>query len=255
MMEINSIPQMWETTYVLRQNILYCEATTSDMTSPWSEEQLEGWISVSVCESQVVKVQPGEEVTLHCADKSRHDSLIFWFRLVKRNETSCISVMSSTAKTAAYCDGFQGGAFEMRSNNSTVFLKIKQVRISDSGLYFCGFYVRGRPIFSVIHLNVRGSDESDDEVDNKSQKDCDGVPTVILGGLTAVLVTIIISLTVTIMKLMTAATEGQNSQLNKKLDCDQLKDTALTLYSTTLRSRRPASEREVETHVIYCASR
>lgn len=56
----------------------------------------------------------------------------------------------------AYCVGFKNENFEMSSNISSVFLKIKQVSLSDSGLYFCGFYTNGYPIFSEVHLNVEG---------------------------------------------------------------------------------------------------
>lgn len=56
----------------------------------------------------------------------------------------------------AYCIGFKNPNFEMSSNISSVFLKIKQVSLSDSGLYLCGFYTDGFPIFSEVHLNVEG---------------------------------------------------------------------------------------------------
>lgn len=56
----------------------------------------------------------------------------------------------------AYCKGFQNQNFEMSSNISSVFLKIKEVSLSDSGLYFCGFNTNGYPIFSEVHLNVEG---------------------------------------------------------------------------------------------------
>ncbi|XP_042258247.1 uncharacterized protein LOC121890054 [Thunnus maccoyii] len=217
------------------------------------------WISVSVSESQIVEVQPGEEVTLQCSNMTKYDSVVFWFRLVSRTKISCISIMYTTDDTAQYCDGFQNGAFEMRSNISTVYLKIKQVDSSDSGLYFCGSYTDGRLLFSEIYLKVKGSDDgSHDDVDDTSKKERDGttkLTSVILAGLTVFLVMVIIGLLVKVRKLKTAATEGQNSLVNKNLDSDQLKDTALTLYSTTIRSRRPASQREVDTHVIYAASR
>lgn len=64
--------------------------------------------------------------------------------------------MTSAKDIPAYCMGFRNQNFEMSSNISSVFLKIKEVSLSDSGLYFCGFYTNGYPIFSEVHLNVEG---------------------------------------------------------------------------------------------------
>ncbi|XP_044039074.1 uncharacterized protein LOC122869815 isoform X1 [Siniperca chuatsi] len=216
------------------------------------------WISVSASESQTVNVQPGEEATLLCSKTPESDSLALWFRVVNRTKASSISTMISSTSSPVYFDGFQNGKFEMGSNTSAVSLKIKTVDFSDSGLYFCGFYTAGRSILSVIHLNVEGSDESQEDVDTKSKSECDRITmlmSVILGGLTVFLVMVVVGLVVKNRKLQTAASEEQNPQQRENLDSDDLKDAALTLYSTAIRSRRPASEREVEAHVIYAASR
>uniref|UniRef100_A0A3Q3RR43 Ig-like domain-containing protein n=1 Tax=Mastacembelus armatus TaxID=205130 RepID=A0A3Q3RR43_9TELE len=114
------------------------------------------WISVSAAESQTVKVQPGEEVNLLCPNMSKYDVMTYWFRLVNGTKIGCISVMHTKTHSVSYCDGFQSGTFEMSSNISTVFLKIKQVDLSDSGLYFCGFYIGGQTLFNTVHLNVNG---------------------------------------------------------------------------------------------------
>lgn len=44
----------------------------------------------------------------------------------------------------------------MSSNISAVLLQIKQVDLSDSGMYFCGFYTGGQTVINVIHLKVQG---------------------------------------------------------------------------------------------------
>ncbi|XP_038586989.1 uncharacterized protein LOC119912078 isoform X5 [Micropterus salmoides] len=199
------------------------------------------WISVSVSESQTVKVQPGQEVTLSTTNISKLSGMTTWFRVVNRTKASCISIMTKADINPKYCDGVENGTFEMSSNTSTVFLTIKTVDFSDSGLYLCGFFIEGQTILSVIHLNV----EESDRIPN--------LMSVILGGLTVFLITVIICLVVKNRKLQKAANEKQNPQQRENLDSDDLK--ALSLYSTTIRNRRPASEREVETHVVYAASR
>lgn len=114
-----------------------------------------GGISISASDFQTVEVQPGEDVTLQCTNNSKWDSLTFWFRMVNSTTVSCISLSLTSKREVTYSDGFQNGKFEMTTNISTLFLKIKKVDQSDSGLYFCGFY-DGCLVFSVTHLNVGG---------------------------------------------------------------------------------------------------
>ncbi|XP_044039078.1 uncharacterized protein LOC122869815 isoform X5 [Siniperca chuatsi] len=178
------------------------------------------WISVSASESQTVNVQPGEEATLLCSKTPESDSLALWFRVVNRTKASSISTMISSTSSPVYFDGFQNGKFEMGSNTSAVSLKIKTVDFSDSGLYFCGFYTAGRSILSVIHLNVEGSDESQEDVDTKSKSECDRITmlmSVILGGLTVFLVMVVVGLVVKNRKLQTAASEEQNPQQRERI--------------------------------------
>lgn len=116
-----------------------------------------GWISISNSEFHTVEVQPGEGVTLLCSNFSSFPSYTFWFKLANRPNISCISHMWSSTDNALFCDGFQNGKFNMTSDSSTLFLKIKQVDFSDSGLYFCGFYSNGNSvIFSATYLMVQG---------------------------------------------------------------------------------------------------
>lgn len=74
---------------------------------------------------------------------------IFWFRLTKRSELHCICSMSQPHEPASFCTGIQSGKFEMSTNISTVFLKIKQVDLLDSGLYFCGTYLSNYAV--IVH--------------------------------------------------------------------------------------------------------
>uniref|UniRef100_A0A7N6B462 Ig-like domain-containing protein n=1 Tax=Anabas testudineus TaxID=64144 RepID=A0A7N6B462_ANATE len=228
------------------------------------------WISVSGSESQTVEVQPGEEVTLLCSNISKHATQTEWFRVVQRTKPRCISSMYRSDGEASYCDEFQNG-FEMSSNTSTVFLKIKRVDLSDSGLYFCGFYINTHTVItSATYLNVQGNGESEDEV----IYDPDGTTnlmTVILCGLTVFLTIVIIGLFVKIRKLKTAVTENPQPKRKKvntfllfndskhsvlqNLASDDLNYAALSFLEKPKRVRKPASESVLESNVVYAATR
>uniref|UniRef100_A0A7N5ZPZ9 Ig-like domain-containing protein n=1 Tax=Anabas testudineus TaxID=64144 RepID=A0A7N5ZPZ9_ANATE len=223
------------------------------------------WISVSGSESQTVEVQPGEEVTLLCSNISKHPSSTHWFRVVYRTKPRCISSMYGSDGEASYCDGFQNG-FEMSSNTSTVFLKIKPVDLSDSGLYFCGFYINTHTVItSATYLNVQGNCESEDEVIFHYKEvlyfvidDPDGTTnlmTVILCGLTVFLTTVIIGLFVKIRKLKTAVTENPQPKRKQNLASDDLNYAALSFLEKPKRVRKPASESVLEPNVVYAATR
>uniref|UniRef100_A0A3Q3L1D2 Ig-like domain-containing protein n=1 Tax=Mastacembelus armatus TaxID=205130 RepID=A0A3Q3L1D2_9TELE len=127
------------------------------------------WVSVSGSESQTVQVQPGEEVTLLCTNFTRFPSHITWFRLGNGSNTSCISTMLSSETSAVPCDGPQNLKFNMTSNTTTLFLTVRPVDLSDSGLYFCGFYmaVNGehKVIVSATYLKVQGKTVVNSETD------------------------------------------------------------------------------------------
>ncbi|XP_051231385.1 uncharacterized protein LOC127349564 [Dicentrarchus labrax] len=209
------------------------------------------WISVSGSESQTVEAQVGDTVRLLSTNMSKGGSAIFWVKLVNGTKASCITVMIRADDEVKHCNGFQKGKYEMISNISTVFLRIKHVDLSDSGLYLCGCYESGHPNFSVINLHVKGgSDEPHDDVDNKCEKESDGIAKlviVVLGSLTVVLVMVIIGLVVKNRKLQTADKEEQNPEQRENADSD--------LNYAAVAFRPKANRRQPEPNVIYAATR
>ncbi|KAM7366048.1 hypothetical protein PAMP_015517 [Pampus punctatissimus] len=204
-----------------------------------------GWISVSVSETQTLKVQTGEEVTLLCSNRTTNSSQTDWFRVVNRTKVSCISSMYGSDNKPSLCDGFQNEKFEMSSNVSTVFLKIKPVDLSDSGLYFCGFYINGHKVIAdVIELSVQ--EESDERTNLMS---------LILGAVNIFLTIVIIVLGAKIWKLQTAANEEPQPERNKNLGSEDLNYAALSFQTKPKRHRGPASEREKQLNVVYAATR
>ncbi|XP_040887435.1 uncharacterized protein LOC121177253 [Toxotes jaculatrix] len=209
------------------------------------------WICVSVSETQTVEVQPGQEAKLLISNISTKETVTFWFRLINRTRVNSISVMYKFESNATFCDGYNNGKFEMTYNISTVSLKIKNVDFSDSGLYFCGFNNDGRPIFRVISLKVKGSNESHDDMDRKYKEECDGTAklmSVILAGLSVFLVMVIIGLVVQNRKLQTADKEEQKPEQSENHGSDELNYAAVTF-------RAKAKRRELEPNVVYAATR
>uniref|UniRef100_A0A668VIP5 Ig-like domain-containing protein n=1 Tax=Oreochromis aureus TaxID=47969 RepID=A0A668VIP5_OREAU len=209
------------------------------------------WISVLAFEFHSVEVQPGEEVTLQCSNFSSYPVHLFWFRSTNRPNASRISSMESPESKATFYEGFQNGKFNMTSNTSLVFLEIKQVDSSDSGLYFCGLPSSEKFIvYGATNLKVQ-----EGSTQNPS--------TMILGSLTVFLLLVIIGLIVKIRKLQTAEDDGQNPQRSEKLkhlfylqnvDSDVMITAALS-FPPRAKIRRPVPQRELETNVVYAATR
>ncbi|XP_062300491.1 uncharacterized protein LOC134005585 [Scomber scombrus] len=174
---------------------------------------------------------------------------------IMKFQTGWVSVsVSESNGHAQFCTGFKNGKFKMSSNISTVFLKITQVEISDSGLYLWGFYSDGNTTLKGIHLNVQ------EKFYEQTQ-----LTIVILSGLTLFLQMVIIGMVVKIMKLQTASNEEQTTphrelcQMSdcrdfhlQNLDSDNLNYAALSFKPKPKRNRRPVS---VEPNVIYAATK
>ncbi|XP_020513954.1 uncharacterized protein [Labrus bergylta] len=194
--------------------------------------------------SQTVGVQSGDEVTLQCSNFSSTYTQIIWFRL-NRSEPRCISHMFRSFEPATFCSGFKDGKFNMTSNISTVFLNIKQVDLSDSGLYFCGYYVSRYPlIVDATFLEVQ-------EVNYEMTK----LVIVVLVGLVVVMGMIIICLSVKIKWLHKAHIEEQDPQQEENLGADSLIYSAVTFRPKTERNLRPDPNREDNKSCIYSGTR
>uniref|UniRef100_A0A671Y1C1 Ig-like domain-containing protein n=1 Tax=Sparus aurata TaxID=8175 RepID=A0A671Y1C1_SPAAU len=221
------------------------------------------WISVSGSESHTVEVQTGDEVTLLCSDLATSPTQREWFRVVNITKPHCISSVYGSEGEVSFCDGFQNGKFEMSSNVSTVFLKIKRVELSDTGLYFCGFYIKTHTVISTAtYLNVQGKTGSDLFSFEKTERDrMANIMCLILGGLTVLLTIFSIVLAIKIKKLQTAVNEGERPGGNKvnptitNMGSGDLNYAAVRFQAKPKRNRRPASEREMEPQVVYAATR
>ncbi|XP_056224473.1 uncharacterized protein LOC130164070 [Seriola aureovittata] len=204
------------------------------------------WISVSVSEFHTVEVQSGEEVTLMCTNFTSSTSHIVWFRLDNRPNATCISSMSSSDGNATFCDGFQNGKFNMTSNITTLFLQIKQVDSSDSGLYFCGSYWNNKLVIdSSTYLKVQ-----------EESVELATLTSAILSALVIFLIIVVIVLGLKIRKLHTdLKEEGHNPQHSQNPSSADVTYAALGFHKRARKSRGSVSERQLEPNVEYTATR
>uniref|UniRef100_A0A3Q3NI25 Uncharacterized LOC110005457 n=1 Tax=Labrus bergylta TaxID=56723 RepID=A0A3Q3NI25_9LABR len=223
-------------------------------------------LSVSVSEFHTVDAQPGEEVTLLCTNFTLFPLHITWFRLNSTSNTSRISSLSSADKKASFFGEFQNSSFDVTSNSTHLFLKMKQVDFSHSGLYFCGFTSEGNSVIvSATYFKVQGKMvflcclfliDGNRFLQTKIMT-CliislaeafigrDNYLNMILGALVVFLSAVIFTLVVLIRKPQTGCNVAS----------EDVNYAALSFHSQAKSRRRPAAENELETHVLYSTTR
>ncbi|KAM3590820.1 uncharacterized protein V6R79_017102 [Siganus canaliculatus] len=201
-------------------------------------------ICVSVSEFHTVEVQPGEDATLLCSNFTRYVAHIMWFKLENTPNISPISSMMGSDGTARFYNGTQG-KFNMTSNSSTVFLHIKEVNSSDSGLYFCGYYCDKKPvIYSGIYLKI-------EEVFPATME----LTSVTLGTTIILLMTVIVGLLLIIRKLQTAVRVEPNPPHNEIAVSDNMNYAAVTFRPKSTRRSNFPSDDPLDSNVVYAATR
>ncbi|KAM6960307.1 putative immune-type receptor 11a isoform 1-T1 [Tautogolabrus adspersus] len=194
------------------------------------------WISVSGSESQTVEVQAGEDVTLMCSGMDKYLKVRYWLKLVKGTDIQCVSAVTSPTSEVTYHDGYSNRTFNMSSNDSTISLKVRSVKLNNSGIYYCGFNKEGRPVLTTIHLKIKECNEAAT------------LASIILRGLTLLLVMVVIGLLVKDRTFQTAAEERQNPGHTENEASGELNYAAVTF-------RSKAKRREPEPNVLYAATR
>ncbi|XP_029382545.1 uncharacterized protein LOC115059095 isoform X1 [Echeneis naucrates] len=195
------------------------------------------WISASVSEFHTVEVQPGEEVILLCNNFTKTPAFITWFKMDSRPGATCIASLWNYDANVSLYVGFPKGEFNMTSNMTTIFLHIKHVNFSDSGLHFCGStWANKTEMVSATYLKVQ------------EKKSVEAKPLMFfgLGVLVIFLTVVIIALVIRDSKSHAADDREQNLQWTEKLHFDDWRASAKG-------TRSQNKWRELETRVIYVA--
>uniref|UniRef100_A0A8C7Q5P0 Ig-like domain-containing protein n=1 Tax=Oncorhynchus mykiss TaxID=8022 RepID=A0A8C7Q5P0_ONCMY len=212
-------------------------------------------ISVSLPPSVVV--HPGDNVTLQCTDVLKVPGHVAWFKQVNVSEPLCIASMYSSHPYAQHHNGFQPSHVEMLFGNRIFFLKITEVDVADSGLYFCGMYNHYFIFTNMTVLMVQGNllnDFSCNGTIGIVGEHNDGTMyllplVVILGVVTAVLPIVILIL---VLKIRQDANRHNQFSTRENNMLANLQNQDPDTLNYAMEKRR---EKELDPHVVYAATR
>uniref|UniRef100_A0A672IFJ2 Ig-like domain-containing protein n=1 Tax=Salarias fasciatus TaxID=181472 RepID=A0A672IFJ2_SALFA len=199
-----------------------------------------------------VEAQSGEDVKLLCSNFSSIPVQITWFRVTNTSHLYHIASMFESQEDIKNGEGFPKEKFVMSSNMSVVFLTIKTVNVSDSGLYFCGYYISRSPvIIEATHLEVHGENPCQlDVFVAETLPDSQNSTYMLLGGLIVFLIVVIVAL---VFKIRSLLTEHSNNLIYT--GSDGLNCAAVSFQHRTKCGPRQTAETEREPHVVYAATR
>ncbi len=99
--------------------------------------------AVKASQIENLSAQPGENVTIWCQHNTNVGKNIHWFKQTKNSVPIAIVYMMVTYQLeelkATYLNDFQQDRLLMSLNTANTSLKMLNVDVSDSGLYFCGW--------------------------------------------------------------------------------------------------------------------
>ncbi|KAM9401354.1 uncharacterized protein ACWYII_030931 [Salvelinus alpinus] len=219
---------------------------------------------VSVSPPHLVVVHLGENVTLQCINVLKTPGHVGWFKQVNSSEPLCITSMWSSVPIVHHQNGFQVNHMKMFMTNRTIFLTITEVDVADSGLYFCGMSDNYFIFTNATVLRVQGHKDYDkDPTEHYEEGEEDGTMklsllVVILGVVTAVLLIIILILVLRHHPDANRLNTGPDSQRQPQNDQNQDPDAlnyAVLNFTSKKKKRERRREKELDTHVVYAATR
>nr|AAI63760.1 Nitr11b protein [Danio rerio] len=226
--------------------------------------------------SQIVNIsaQPGENVTIWCKHTSNTGKNIHWFKqthgAVPLNIVYKMISYKFEELHLKYLNDFQPDRFVMSLNTENTSLSILNVEISDSALYFCGWY-SWKILFgdgALLDIKVK-SDASlkNETVTNTvtntntdlkgpiSTKDCSGntfyTLTFILGGIIVILLTV--TLTLFIIKIRKIHKKDENQHATQHHE--EAHSSVYAALRFSKQKTRRAARHNKDSEVIYSATR
>nr|NP_001020668.1 novel immune-type receptor 11b precursor [Danio rerio]CAI21230.1 novel immune-type receptor 11.2 [Danio rerio] len=205
--------------------------------------------------SQIVNIsaQPGENVTIWCKHTSNTGKNIHWFKqthgAVPLNIVYKMISYKFEELHLKYLNDFQPDRFVMSLNTENTSLSILNVEISDSALYFCGWYSWKILFGDGALLDIK------DLKGPISTKDCSGntfyTLTFILGGIIVILLTV--TLTLFIIKIRKIHKKDENQHATQHHE--EAHSSVYAALRFSKQKTRRAARHNKDSEVIYSATR
>ncbi|XP_067301353.1 uncharacterized protein [Pseudorasbora parva] len=219
----------------------------------------------------VKEVKRGTTVSLLCSNHLTEPSYIAWYKQINGSLPLCVVTRYVTEREAdsIYFNGFKKDHIEMSVNKTFSSLKIIDVDVSDSGMFYCGSFLRNYMKFhdktQLVVIN-----ETNQFKEDIADADCGAAEdasrschvyytlTLILSGLLLLPTVFVIVVLIRNKQRRDTQHHSNNEEMNKqfqrKEQDEDLNYAALNLDKK--KSRRPVrSTRDVEPNVVYAATR
>uniref|UniRef100_A0A8C1AV06 Uncharacterized protein n=1 Tax=Cyprinus carpio carpio TaxID=630221 RepID=A0A8C1AV06_CYPCA len=220
-----------------------------------------------------ISAQPGENVTIWCQHNSDVGKNIHWFKQTKSSVPIAIVYMMISYQLKElytnYLNGFQQDHLLMSLDTENTYLRILNVDVSDSGLYFCGWNSLIMTFGDGTQLDIeeRSVTPQQNETENTKIKDLNKSQistrncsenifynmTFIFGGIIVIL--IIILLTTLIIKIQNRSTQGKDADGHETQHHEEPHSSVYAALQFSKHKSRRAARNTEDTDVVYSATR
>uniref|UniRef100_A0A671N6K9 Uncharacterized LOC107679237 n=1 Tax=Sinocyclocheilus anshuiensis TaxID=1608454 RepID=A0A671N6K9_9TELE len=213
----------------------------------------------------VKTVNIGTTVTLLCSNILKEPSYIAWFKQTNDSLPLCIATqyVSVNPVDSIYFNGFKKNHVEMSVNKTFSSLKIVNVDVSDSGIFYCGSFLTNHMMFhDKTQLVVNETNHFEEDI---ASVDCGAAEetlrschiyytlTVILSAFFLLLPTVFVIVVLLRLKERNKERSINTWHFNKNLYFYPDFHCAPVSFAKKLNRRPVRSMSDVETHVVYAA--
>ncbi|XP_051756423.1 uncharacterized protein LOC127516125 isoform X3 [Ctenopharyngodon idella] len=227
-----------------------------------------------------MSARPGDNVTIWCQHTAKTGKYIHWFKQTNSAVPLSIVYMMITYQLKElqikYLNGFQPDRLVMSLHTKNTSLRIINVDISDSGLYYCGWDSRVITFGNGTHLDIKDHFiycaesecvtplQNETEISNKdlkespiSTRDCSEnifyKLTFIFGVIIVILIIILVLIIIT--KIRNRKTQGKDADRHVTQHHEEPHSTLYAALQFSKQKTRRAARHAEDIDVVYSATR